>query len=96
MTPWRRLRGWWRTLRHGQTLDRDLREEVDAYVSLVESEAEARGEDPAAARRRALVEMGAITVVEEEVRAVRPGAWLVQALQDATHGSRIFRRARAG
>jgi putative ABC transport system permease protein len=93
MTPWRRVWAWWRTLRHGQSLDRDLREEVDAYVSLAEAEAHARGEDPGVARRRVLVEMGAVTTVEEHVREGRPGAWIVQALQDAAHSRRIVRRA---
>lgn len=93
MTPWRRLRGWWRTLRRGQALDADLHSELTAYLALIEAEAVSRGADPAAARRQALVEMGAVSSVEEQVRAGRPGAWLRDFLRDGVFGWRLLRRS---
>jgi putative ABC transport system permease protein len=95
VSPLRWLLGVWRTLTRSQHLDRDLHEEIHAYVDLTTAESVARGEDPAAARRRALAATGGVAQVEEAVRARRAGSWIAQALRDGRLGVRQLRHAPA-
>ena len=95
MTPIRWLRSLWRTLTRSTQLDRDLRDEIRAYVDLEAAEAEARGEHGVDARRRALASIGGMALVEESVRARRTGAWIGDAWQDARYGLRVLGRAPA-
>src|SRR6476661_468506 len=73
--------------------DRELNDELDAYVELVTSEKIRQGMTPEAARRAALLETGGVEQVKEEVRDVRPGVLLQTLLQDARYAVRTLRKA---
>jgi predicted permease len=85
-----RLASLWRNLVHKKRSERDLDDEVRAYAAILEDENVARGLPPEEARRRALVEMGGMEQVKEDVRAVRMGALLETVAQDARYGLRAL------
>jgi putative ABC transport system permease protein len=68
MSFWRQLVRGGRTLTDRAAADRDLSDEVQHYLDYLTAELIARGLDPAAARRAALLELGNATVVREQVR----------------------------
>ncbi len=63
-------------------------------MDLLTDEKMATGLTPDRARREALIEIGGMEQVKEEVRAVRAGALLEQLAQDARYAIRGLRRAR--
>src|ERR1035441_3918453 len=63
-------------------LERDLDEEVHAYLDQLTDEKRAAGMGTADARRAALIEFGGLEQVKEEVRQARAGHMLEQMLQD--------------
>lgn len=73
--------------------ERDLEEELRAYVDLLADEKVASGMPPEEARREAAIELGGMAQVEEAVRDVRPGRLIEQSWQDARHAVRSFARA---
>jgi putative ABC transport system permease protein len=73
--------------------DRELNDELDAYVELVTSEKIRQGMTPEAARRAALLETGGVEQVKEEVRDVRRGVLLQTLMQDARYAVRTLRKA---
>src|SRR5690348_6316977 len=73
--------------------DRELSDELDAYVDLVTAEKIKAGMSPDAARRAALLETGGVEQVKEEVRDVRPGVLIQSAWQDARYAVRTLIRA---
>lgn len=75
--------------------DRDLDEELRAYVDLLTAEKIKGGMTPDAARRAALVETGGVTQVKEEVRDIRPGVLLEILFQDLRYAARTLRKAPA-
>jgi hypothetical protein len=72
--------------------DRELDNEVRAYLALLTDEKVASGMDPTAARRAALIELDGVELVKERVREQRRLAWLEQARQDARYTLRLLRR----
>jgi predicted permease len=82
-----------RTLFRKDRLDRELDDELRAYVDLLTERKIRAGLDPGAARRAALVETGGVEQVKEQVRDARTGAWFDQVLQDVRIGLRMLRRA---
>jgi putative ABC transport system permease protein len=74
-------------------VERELDDELRAYVDQVTAEHVAAGMQPSEARRRALLQLGGMEQVKEEVRARRPGALLEQFVQDLRYGTRQMRRA---
>ncbi|HYU44310.1 MAG TPA: ABC transporter permease, partial [Vicinamibacteria bacterium] len=82
----------WRNLVHKKRSERDLDDEVRAYAAILEDENVARGLPPEEARRQALIEMGGMEQVKEDVRAVRMGALLETVAQDARYGLRTLAR----
>ena len=64
--------------------------EVRAYAGILEDENVARGLPPEQARRQALIAMGGMEQVKEDVRAVRMGALLETVAQDARYGLRAL------
>ena len=71
-----------RNLVRGARVERELDDELRAYVNLLTDEKIAAGLTPERARREALIETGGVEQVKEEVRAVRAGALLEQLAQD--------------
>ena len=85
-----RLASLWRNLVHRNRSERDLDDEVRAYAAILEDENMARGLPPEEARRQALIAMGGMEQVKEDVRAVRMGALLETVGQDARYGLRAL------
>jgi predicted permease len=71
-------------------LDRDLDEELQAYVELVSAEKVQAGVDPEEAHRDARREMGGVHQVTQHVRDVRAGVWLDRLVQDVQYGVRTL------
>ena len=88
-----RLASLWRNVVHRRRRERDLDEEVRAYAAILEDENVARGLSPEEARRQALVEVGGIEQVKENVRAVRMGALLETVGRDARYAARTLARS---
>jgi len=72
--------------------DRELDEELAAWVRLRADELIAEGMDPAAARRSASIELGGADQVKESVREARRGAVASQAVRDARYALRGMAR----
>ncbi len=87
-----RLASLWRNLVHKKRSERDLDDEVRAYAAILEDENVARGLPPEEARRQALIAMGGMEQVKEDVRAVRMGALLETVGQDVRYGVRTLAR----
>jgi predicted permease len=71
--------------------DRDLHDEVHAFVELLAEEKLREGMTPEDARRAARMELGGIEQVKEDVREIRAGAWLDSLLRDVHYGARLLR-----
>lgn len=83
----------WRSLFRKREVDRDLSEELTAYTDLLTQEKVSRGLSPAAARREALVEIGGIEQVKEQVRDVRAGSVWESVLKDIEQSVRSLRHS---
>jgi len=81
-----------RNLLHRERADRDLDAELRAHLDLLTEEKLHDGLSPADARRAARLELGGIEQVKEEVRGIRPGAWLDSFWQDLRFAARQVRR----
>jgi len=79
-----------RNLLRRSALERDLDAEVRSYVQMLADEKMKSGARPDAARREAIIELGGVEQVKEEVRDVRVGHFLDTVLQDVRHGLRMF------
>ncbi|HTT24385.1 MAG TPA: ABC transporter permease [Candidatus Sulfotelmatobacter sp.] len=89
-----RASSFFRNLLHKQRVERDLDEEVRAYLDQVIDEKIQSGLSPQEARRRALIELGGVEQVKEQVREVRIGAFLETLINDARLGFRVLRKDR--
>jgi predicted permease len=85
-----RLRALWNNLFRRKQLDRDLDEELQAYVELVSAEKVQAGVDPEEAHRDARREVGGLHQVTQHVRDVRAGVWLERLVQDVQYGVRTL------
>ncbi|MBV9926979.1 MAG: ABC transporter permease [Acidobacteria bacterium] len=79
-----------RNLLHRELVDRDLAEELDAYLELLVEAKIAAGLRPGEARRAALLELGGMDQVKEKVREVRVGHLLGTVWQDMRYGARTL------
>ena len=86
-----RLRALWNNVFRRKQLDRDLDEELQAYVELVSAEKVQAGVDPEEAHRDARREMGGVHQVIQHVRDVRAGVSLDRLVQMF---STVFERSR--
>lgn len=82
-----------RSLTRRSNQDRDLDDELQAYLAALAGEYERRGLSPEAARRAARVETGGLEQVKEEVRDVRLGQAIDTTLRDIRYGTRVFSRS---
>ncbi|HEY6187300.1 MAG TPA: ABC transporter permease [Pyrinomonadaceae bacterium] len=90
MTLLRWLSSYWKTLFHKAHLDQELDEELRSYVEMLTEEKIAQGLDADEARRAALIEVGGIEQVKEQVRDGRAGAMLEILWQDLRYGARML------
>src|SRR5215216_3681193 len=79
-----------RNLLQRDRVDRDLAEELEAYLELLVEAKVAEGLKPEAARRAALIELGGVDQVKERVREVRVGYLLGTVWQDLRYGVRTL------
>ena len=75
------------------TVERELDEELRAYIDLLTAEKIKLGMSPDAARRAAHLEAGGVEQIKEEVRDVRRGALVETTMQDVRYGLRLLRRS---
>ncbi len=87
-----RLRALLRNLGRSSARERELDEELRSFVELAAADEEARGIEPAAARRAAAIELGGIEAVKENVREARAGSGLEAAGRDFAFAARQLRR----
>jgi len=85
-----RLRAFWNNLFRRKQLDRDLDEELQAYVELVAAEKLRSGMDPEEAHRQARRQTGGIDQVVQNVRDLRTGVGLDRLAQDVKFGLRTL------
>ncbi len=85
-----RLRALWNNIFRRQLLDRDLNEELQAYLDLASSEKIREGLSPEEAYRNARRDMGGVEQVVQSVRDVSAGAWLDRLVQDLRYGVRTL------
>ena len=85
-----RLRALSDALFRRKKLDRDLDEELLAYLELVSAEKIRQGASPEEAYRQARREAGGLEQVKESVRDVRAGVWLDSLLRDFRYGLRTL------
>ena len=90
-----RLRALWNTLFRRKQIDRDLEDELQAYVELVSEEEVRAGVDPKDAHREARSQAGGIDQIVQNVRNVRTGVWLDRLAQDVRHGVRTLAKSPA-
>jgi putative ABC transport system permease protein len=81
-----------RALRRSARAERDLDDELRAYVDARAASYERRGLTPAEASRAALIEVDGVEQVKERVRDVRVGSALEAAVRDVRYGARALRR----
>ena len=85
-----RLRAFWNNVFRRKQLDRDLDEELEAYVELVAAEKLRAGMDPEEAHDHARRQTGGIDQVVQNVRDVRTGVRLDRLAQDVKFGIRTL------
>jgi putative ABC transport system permease protein len=73
--------------------ERDLDAEVRSYVEILSDEKLADGLSAESARRAALIEIGGLEQVKEDVRQARPGAWMRDLVSDIRYAVRAFLRS---
>src|SRR5918992_3677429 len=87
------LRSLWRNLFDRAHVERELDDELRAYIDELTAEKMKSGMDASDARRAALIETGGVEQIKEEVRDARKGAIVETTLQDLKYGMRLLRRA---
>lgn len=93
MAAFARFVTWLRNLLGRGAADRELNEELAAYVDLLVDEKVHAGMSPTDARRAALISVGGVEMVKEQVRDERPGMMLETAGRDLRYGLRQLRRS---
>jgi putative ABC transport system permease protein len=78
---------------HRSAADRDLDDELQATVRVLEQERIRQGAAPHEARRQAVLELGGVEQVKEQVRATRALAFVDTVFADLRHGARMLRRS---
>jgi macrolide transport system ATP-binding/permease protein len=87
-----RLSSLWRNLSKKDRVERELAEEVEAYLEMLVEAKIRDGLKPAEARRAALIEMEGLEQVKERVREVRMGQKLETIWQDLRYAARMLRK----
>ena len=87
-----RVQSLWRNVFSKSRVENDLDDEVRAYAELLTTEKVRAGMSVADARRAALVELGGMERVKDDVRDVRSGALLETTAQDVRYAVRTLIR----
>jgi predicted permease len=87
-----KFRSLWRTVAHRDRLDRDLDEELGCALEELAARHRAAGADPAAAYRRARIDLGGLEQVREAVRQGRPGFSGASFMRDIRYAWRSLTR----
>ena len=82
-----------RALRRFANAERDLDDELRAYVDGLAASYERSGLTPEAAKRAALIDVEGVEQVKERVRDVRIGSAFETAARDVCYGARVLRRS---
>ncbi len=82
-----------RALRRSAHAERDLEDELRAYLDARVAAHERLGLSPAEAKRAALIEVEGIEQVKERVRDVRSGSVIVATARDVRYGARVLWRS---
>src|SRR3954467_12269423 len=88
-----RLKSAIRNITSRGTVERELDDELSAYVDGLAAEKIEAGMSPDEAHRAALIEVGGYERVKDDVRDERPGMMLENAGRDLRHGLRLLRRS---
>jgi len=88
-----RLISLWRNLFHRTHVERDLDDELRAYVDLLSEEKVRAGMSLADAHRAATMEAGGVEQIKEEVREVRAGMLLESIAQDLRYAVRTLAKS---
>jgi predicted permease len=94
MTLLHRLASVMRWVLRRDRAERDLDEELRAFVELAAADKMRDGASPAEARRLALLELGGVEQTKERVREGRHGGWLDGVGRDVKYAGRMFARHR--
>jgi putative ABC transport system permease protein len=73
MPMWQKLNRLWRNLVRKQSIEGDLDAEIRSYQEMLEDEKARTGADARTARREAMLELGGVEQIKEEVRDIRLG-----------------------
>jgi len=92
LLPISRVRALWRNVFSKSRVEDDLDEHVRSYADLLAAEKMKAGLSPSEARHAALVELGGIERVKDEVRDVRSGALLDTTARDLRYAARTLIR----
>jgi putative ABC transport system permease protein len=88
-----RLRSFVRNIIGHKKVEQDLDAELRSYVELLAAEKMKNGMSPSDAHRAALIEIGGMERVKDDVRDERPGMILENGLRDLRHGLRLLGRS---
>ena len=91
--PIRRISNFLATFLRGSQLDRELDEELRAYLDEQVARRVAEGLSPDEARRAVLADEGGIEPIKEQARAARIGSGAATVAQDLRYGLRSLRRS---
>ena len=82
-----------RNLLRKRTVEQALDDELQSAVDLLTKEKMTEGLSPPEARRQALIELGGVEQVKEEVRAIRHGRFLENLARDLRFASRVLAKS---
>ena len=88
-----RARSFLRNVLSRDRVERDLDDELQAARDLLIAEELEKGKSPVEARRAALLQLGGIEPVKQQVRDVRSGAVIDALFQDVGYALRVLRRS---
>ena len=86
------LRSLWRNLAHRDRVERDIDDEIRGTLAALEEEHRQAGLPADAARRAALLQLGRVESLKEQVHDAKAGAFAAGFVQDVRHTLRLIRR----
>ena len=88
-----RIASFFRNLVRKRAVEQALDDELQSAAELLTQEKMTQGLSHPDARRQALIELGGVEQVKEEVRAIRSGMFLETFAQDLRYGLRMLRKS---